>query len=92
MPQPTRQGSAGREQQTPRMPYQHPDSTDQTIEARADQSREILDVLKDRLLVSVLMRARLALGCGSLHKPAVWGGAHQSMQPEVTTRDAIGKQ
>lgn len=73
-PQHTRQDSAGREQWTLRMPYQYPDSTDQTIEARADHSQEILNVLKDRLLVSVLTRARPALVWGSLHEAAVWGG------------------
>ena len=48
-----------------------------------------MDVFRDRLLVSVLMRARpVALGWGSILEAAVWGGNKQAMQPEVTARGA----
>ena len=50
------------------------------------QSPECSDVFKDRLLVSVLMRARPALRWGSFLEAAVWGGDTQAMQPEVTAR------
>ena len=50
------------------------------------QSPECSDVFKDRLLVSVLMRARPALGWGSFLEAADWGQDTQAMQPEVTAR------